>query len=179
MARRLLLLLPLFLAACQPDASGPGGDPSPAHEDAPPQDTVRTAPLTPFDAAETVFDTTEPPEVVVEIPPLPPPAPPPPRPDPAPPPPEGPVGSCDVRATEGYCFAYTGDAWTPEAARTQCDAAPEATFTAGTCPSADRTATCTFERDSAPGREIVYTYYAPYDPALAAIACPGRFERIE
>lgn len=187
MARRLLLLA-LVLAACRtdppqatPDADGPD---TTAASEAPP-DTVSTdqppsPPPTPFDAAEVVFDTIEPPEQVVQIPPRPaPPSAPTPGARPAPTPPPAASGSCDVRATEGYCFTYTGDGWTPETARDQCASAPDATFGAGTCPLQGRIATCTFERPSAPGREILYTYYAPYDPTLAELACPGTFTRIE
>ena len=178
MARRLLLLA-LALAACRSDADQ-GGPPEPALRPVPHSfDTARAVPPTPFDAAETVFDTTEPPEAVVQIPPTPPRPPAPPRPAPAPPTPRGPAGSCDVRETEGYCFAYTGDGWTPEAARAQCATAPDAAFSTGACPTADRIATCAFERESAPGRGLLYTYYAPYDPTLAALACPGTFGRIE
>ncbi len=181
MGRRLLLLA-LAVAACQSEP------PQRPPETAPPEPTAGTTrvlgpPPTPFDAAEVVFDTTEPPEIVVQIPPrpAPPSRPPSPRPVPAPSPapPRGSSGRCDVRATESYCFTYTGEAWTPESARAQCDAAPDASFASGTCPTEGRIATCTFERESAPGREIVYTYYAPYDPTLAALACPGLFARIE
>ncbi|WP_420456994.1 hypothetical protein [Rubrivirga sp.] len=180
MGRRLLLLA-LAVGACQGEPPTPAGDVSPG----PAPETTRAVrpPPTPFDAAEVVFDTTEPPETVVQIPPrpAPPPRPPLPRPAPAPSPgpPSGASGRCDVRATESYCFAYTGEAWTPESARAQCDAAPDAAFAPGACPTEGRIATCTFERESAPGRELVYTYYAPYDPALAALACPGLFARIE
>ena len=183
MARRLLLLA-LVLSACESDPSR--SDPRPTGPTAPPRVAVPEpvdAPHTPFDAAQAVFDTTEPPEQVVQIPPRPLPPPRPPRPRPTPPPspqpPRGTSGRCDVRGTESYCFAYTGEGWTPESARAQCDAAPDATFSPGTCPVEGRIATCTFERESTPGREIVYTYYAPYDPALAALACPGTFTRIE
>ena len=139
-----------------------------------------------FDPADVVFEPVpdEPPPAVVEIPPRPAPPPSPaPRLLPAPAPPPAaprPSGSCDVRASEGFCLAFTGDGWTPAAARAQCDAAPDAAFGAAACPLADRIATCTFERPSAPGREIVYTYYAPYDPALAELACSdGAFTRLD
>ena len=140
-----------------------------------------------------VFDTTEPPEAVRQIAPRPPPgtpAPPPPAPrppaprPPAPrPPARGPApagaGSCDVRPAEDYCFAYAGSAWTPEDAGAHCDAAPGASFRAGPCPTSGRIATCTFRRASDPEREIVYTTYAPADPDLARLACPGTFETVE
>ena len=199
MARRapLLLAAALALAACRADPPAPeppdARPPAEAALDPPtgvlPETTeaVRPAPAppTPFDAATVVFDTSEPPERVVRIPPRPTPTPPRPTPRPTPParPPapdtRGPSGSCDVRASEGYCFAFTGDAWTPDAARGRCAAAPSAAFDPGTCPLADRVATCAYERPSTPGREIVYTYYAPYDIALAELACPGTFTRIE
>ena len=177
--RPLLLAALIALAGCRADAPPPAAS-GPGLADA--------APPTPFDAGGAVFEPPapqEPPEAVVQIPPRPPPPPPPlpaPRLVPAPPPPppsRGTSGSCDVRASEGFCFAFTGDGWTPAAARAQCDAAPESAFGPGTCPLADRIATCAFERPSAPGREIVYTYYAPYDPALAELACPGTFTRLD
>lgn len=182
MPPRLVLLLALAVAACQSGPDRPPGPDAPTQAPPPRPDTGRrAAPPTPFDAAQAVFDTTEPPETVVEIPPLPPP--PAPEPDPRPTPPSpvprGPAGNCDVRRTEGFCFTYTGDGWTPETARAQCASAPDAAFSAGACPTTARIATCTYTRDSAPGREIVYTYYSPYDPTLAALACPGTFERIE
>ena len=189
------LALGLAAGACRSDPDPPTPDPTPSVATplaTPRADSATTAggpsaPPTPFDAATVVFDTVEPPGQVVQIPPRP--APPPPRPGPvprpprpAPPPPpstRGPSGSCDVRSTEGYCFAFTGEAWTPDAARSRCAAAPSASFDVGTCPLADRIATCAYERPTAPGREVVYTYYAPYDLALAELACPGSFTRIE
>ena len=137
-------------------------------------------PPTPFDAAPIVFDTTEPPEQVVQIPNRPTPTPPDPEPEPSPPPPPdaGPSGSCDVRASEGFCFAYTGSGWTPQSARAHCADAPNATFSGGSCPLRDRIATCTFRRPSDPSRELVYSYYEPYDLGLAELACPGTFTRV-
>jgi hypothetical protein len=127
-----------------------------------------------------VFDTTEPEAPVVHIPPRPRPAPPLPAPLRPPPAPAGGLsGSCDVRATESYCFAYTGAAWTRAAAEQHCGDAPASSFSAGACPAADRVAVCTFRRSDDPAREIVYTYYAPYDVGLAELACPGEFERVE
>ncbi|WP_412060277.1 hypothetical protein [Rubrivirga sp. IMCC45206] len=187
-----VLLLALALAAC-----GPGDRaPEPAPEAAPTAPGTPAAPLPPadvgtdgggedpaqpYDGSTVVFDPSEPPETVTQIPPRP--APPTPRPSTPPPPPApeplGPSGSCDVRSTEGYCFAFTGETWTPSAARSQCAAAPEASYAPATCPLDGRVATCTFERPSQPGREIVYTYYAPYDPRLAELACPGTFARVE
>ena len=149
---------------------------------APDTSTVDSDPPTPYDASPIVFDTTEPPEQIVQIPnrPLPPPpAPPTPTPRPPPPaPPPGPSGSCDVRASEGFCFAYTGSGWTRESATDHCDAAPNAVYGAGSCPLRGRIATCTFRRPSDPERELVYTYYEPYDLALAELACPGTFSRV-
>ena len=89
------------------------------------------------------------------------------------------AGSCDVRPAEGYCFAYTGGAWTPTAADAHCAAAPGATFRPDPCPTAGRVATCTFRRPSDPAREIVYTTYAPADLDLARLACPGVFAIVE
>ena len=181
MARVALLLAGFAFIGC---ASEPAEPPRPLHSDAPParQDPPDAASPMPFDASDVVFEPAEPPEAVVQIPPKPPPPPPPlPAPNllPPPPPSRGPSGSCDVRETEGFCFAYTGAGWTPQDARAQCAAAPDARFGPGTCPLADRIATCAFERASAPGREIVYTYYAPYDLALAELACPGTFTRLD
>ena len=139
-----------------------------------------------FERSAMVFDTTEPPPVPVVIQPRPPPPPEPaPRPAPRPPeptprPPEPAAsGSCDVQDTESFCFAYTGDGWSRQAAREHCDAAPDSRYRPATCPSENAVATCRFTRDGAPTLEIVYTYYAPYDLMLAELACPGDFERIE
>ena len=84
-----------------------------------------------------------------------------------------------MRGAEGYCLTFTGDGWTPESARGRCAEAPDAAFDAGACPVVRRIATCTYTPSSAPGRETVYTYYAPYDIALAELACPGVFERFD
>lgn len=159
----------------RPEAEGPGPE--------------RATPRTVFDAANAIFDTLEPPQRPgIEIPdPAPPRTRPQPRPaptpvpDPAPPPlpppsPAPPVaGSCDVRGTESYCFTYTGAAWSAASAEEHCDAAPDATYRGAECPAEGRIATCVFRRGEAPSREIVYTYYAPYDLGLARLACPGRF----
>ena len=83
-----------------------------------------------------------------------------------------------MRGTEGYCFAYTGDGWTPRSARAHCDGATDAAFQPGSCPLAGRIATCAYARPDVPDREIVYTYYEPFDPALAELACPGTFTRL-
>ena len=198
---RPAFLLALVLAGCT-------GDPSPSHEPAGADSAAVAAatPLpsrasrldgrsepppseapTPFDHAAVVFDTLEPLPPRVEIQPRPEP---PPRPDPAlrpvpaprPAPPEPPparaAGSCDVRTTESFCFAYTGSGWSPREARQHCGNAPESAYRSGACPEADAIATCRFFRDDAPAQEIVYTYYAPYALALAELACPGDFERI-
>lgn len=169
----LLLALALGVAGCR-------GEPP-----EPPAPPMQSEPATPFDAAPLVFDTTEPPEQTVQIPPRPAPRPPeptrtPPLPEPTPPapPPAGVSGSCDVRATEGFCFAYTGPGWTAAEAEDHCDAAPDAAFGPAACPLDDRVATCVYRRPSAPGREIVYTYYAPFDLTLAELACPGTFTRV-
>lgn len=201
--RRSCLLLALGLAACSDASAPPAPAPSAAVPDtaatAPPRaDTVGTArpersppqPLrsdapTPFDRAAMVFDTLEPQAPRVAIQPRPDPAPPAapsptPRPDPLPPPPPAQApGSCDVRSTESFCFAYTGGGWTDRDARGHCGAAPDSGYRKAGCPEADAIATCRFVRDDAPDREILYTYYAPYALALAELACPGDFERIE
>ncbi|MEM6326815.1 MAG: hypothetical protein AAF791_06800 [Bacteroidota bacterium] len=154
--------------------------------DAPPAEPGTTAP-TVFDAANAVFDTLEPPprssieirEPVEPDPRQPPPPAPEPVPDPAPLPPPSPAppvaGSCDVRGTENYCFTYTGAAWSASSAEEHCAAAPDAAYEPAECPEDGRIATCVFRRGETPSREIVYTYYEPYDLALARIACPGRF----
>ena len=188
---------PVLVAAVALLAAGCGGERAPEPEHAAPPAGERVV----------VFDTTEPPEVVVRIP-DPAEAAPPRGPDPSPEPPErdrpdrarpdrprperarperppaappgrGPSGSCDVRATEGYCFAYTGAGWSPRSARANCAGAPGATFDPGACPLGDRVATCAFRRPSEPDREILYTYYAPADLVLAELACPGTFTPVE
>ncbi len=90
-----------------------------------------------------------------------------------------PTARCDVRPAEGYCFAYTGPAWTPATAAANCASAPGATFRATACPTSGRIATCTFRRPSDPDRELVYTTYAPANLDLARLACPGTFEPVE
>lgn len=160
-------------------------EPSPVVEGVP---TEVPEPPTVFDAAEAIFDTLEPPpRPGIEIPEVtaPTPRPPPPRPsttplpapEPLPPPlPPPPVaGSCDVTATESYCFTYTGAAWSAPSAEEHCATAPDATFSLGECPTEGRIGTCVFRRGETPSREIIYTYYEPYDLGLARIACPGRF----
>ena len=142
----------------------------------------------PFERSAMVFDTMEPPPRPVQIRPRPQPAPPaptPPRPEPGPPepaprPPEPAVssGSCDVRETESFCFAYTGAGWSRRAATQHCGDAPDSAYRPAACPAEDAIATCRFTRDGAPTLEIVYTYYAPYDLMLAQLACPGEFERV-
>ena len=178
-----LVLLAALAAGCRTDPP----EPPPAAPAAPAPasaDTVRETspedapPPTPFDAAPIVFDTIEPPERVVQIPPRPQPSRPPPTPPRPAPTHARPAGSCDVRETESFCFAYTGTGWTPAAAQTHCAAAPASAFGAGTCPTEGRIATCTFRRPSEPTRELVYTYYEPYDVGLAELACPGEFTRV-
>lgn len=83
-----------------------------------------------------------------------------------------------MRGTESFCFAYTGSGWTPQTARAHCDAAPATAFAPGTCPLVGRIATCAFARPDAPDREVVYTYYEPFDVDLAELACPGTFTRL-
>ena len=154
-----------------PERPAPEAD-APRGADAP--DEAETV----FDGAEVVFDTLEPePRPPVEIPE---PAPPPPRPQPAPrpappPPPPGPpvAGSCDVRETEGFCFAYTGTGWDLAEAEGGCAEAPSSTFAPEACPQEGRIGTCVFTRDDGTDRRIVYTYYAPYDLDLARLACIG------
>ncbi len=164
-------LIACGLAGCGPASETP--EPPSLVEARPP---VAVPPLVPtqpqtdtFEAPAVVFDTIEPP------PPRPP-TPPPDDPGEAPPPSTGPSGSCDVRASEAFCFDYEGTGWTPRLARDHCGRAPGARFGAGACPDADRIATCTFERPDAPGQTLVYAYYAPYPVDLARLACPGAFE---
>lgn len=125
-----------------------------------------------FDAAPTVIDSIEPAGPTVVLPQ----SPPEPIEPPAPPEPEPRVaGRCDVRDTEQFCFTYTGSGWTPADARAHCANAPESDFSNDRCPLSERIATCVFNPGGDSVREITYTYYAPYDPALAEIACPGEF----
>lgn len=178
---RLASVLLLLVAGCGSDPAPRSAPNEPLAADA--DDSAR--PPTPFSGAPAVFDTTEPPEQVVQIVPRPEP-PPAARPDPTPPAPRpppppasgGPSGSCDVRGSEGFCFTYTGAGWSPRDARANCAEAPGADFSPGTCPTEGRIATCAFRRPSAPDREIVYTYYEPFDPVLAELACPGTFTRL-
>ncbi|MEL6616226.1 MAG: hypothetical protein AAFQ43_10835, partial [Bacteroidota bacterium] len=195
----LLALLLLPLAGCAertdagPDAPAGTADALDAPRVAPEADDLPDRPeaQTVFDAAEAVFDTLEPPQrQTIEIAEAPQPTPPPrptptPVPDPIPEPlpplaPVAPVaGSCDVRESESYCFTYTGATWSAAAAEQNCSEAPEATFRPAECPSEGRIATCVYRRGEAPAREIVYTYYEPYDLGLARIACPGRFTEVD
>ena len=197
------LLLPP-LAGCGREAT-PGASPEASRErdrnaSSPPEADPFDPPLaegrlrpqaeTVFDAAEAVFDTLEPryrPGIEIPVAPRPRPRPrptPPPIPEPGPPslPPPSPsppvAGSCDVRSTEGFCFTYTGATWDRQTAENHCAAAPNSSFQAGECPAERRIATCVFRRGEAPARQIVYTYYEPYDLDLARIACPGRFTEI-
>lgn len=82
-----------------------------------------------------------------------------------------------MRPAEPFCFTYTGTGWTAGEAEGHCDEAPSSSFHPGACPTAGRIGTCTFRRPSDPTREIVYTYYEPYEVGLAELACPGTFER--
>lgn len=180
MGRLPLVLLAASTLAGAVLAAGCGGESPPPRPAAPAEADRPTRPDSP---PPIVFDTTEPPEVVVQIPgpsepapaPRPEPRPEPPRPQPPTPPGGGPSGSCDVRETEGYCFAYTGAGWTPGAAEANCGRAPASAYGPGACPLADRIATCAFRRPSEPDREILYTYYAPADLMMAELACPGTF----
>ena len=185
MPMRRPLSFAVVLAACA-CSCGPSSEPPDASLDAPPARPAvserRSAPVRPlearpsrpqtddFDARPVEFDTIEPPPVA---PPAPPPD------EPPPPTASGVSGSCDVRATENFCFAYTGPGWTPSQARAHCGRAPAARFDGGVCPAADRIATCAFERPDAAGQTLVYTYYAPYPVELARLACPGTFEEVQ
>ena len=209
----LALLLATCTAACGRDAASPRATEAPRTVVAPPEARParpvpprRPAATRPTDPAPIVFDTVAPPEAPrAEAPPPPrtaptrplaatrPPVRPPVRPSAGPEPrtsppratPAAPAGSCDVRPAESYCFAYTGPAWTVEAASVNCVGAPGATFRTATCPTAGRIATCTFRRPSEPDRELVYTTYAPANGDLksaldlARLACPGTFEAVE
>ena len=199
------LLLALALAACgAPEQNAPAPS-NPA--DAASPDIANDEPIrldgtrdddpvpTVFDRAQIVFDSIEPPPAPpVQIPdPRPPPRPRPapprerpvPVPIPAPPPlpapsPAPPVaGSCDVRESAGYCFSYTGAAWTARGAETHCAEAPASSFLGAECPVQGRAATCVFRRSGDSSREIVYTYYTPTDLAVAELACPGQFTVID
>ena len=176
-ARLLLALLVASscpLASCGRDAET---RPSPPRE-APVASPAPLASAPDVRPAPIVFDTTEPAPPSVEIPVRPPPPAPRPAPPPAPPPPTTAPGSCDVRETESFCFAYTGAGWTVDDAEAQCREAPSSRYLTGACPTAGRIATCTFRRPSDPTLEVVYTYYAPHDLGLAEVACPGEFERV-
>ena len=176
------LLLPVLLAAaCALSACGRDAETRPIapRERAASPPVARGADLeSPPRPDPIVFDTTEPRPPAVEIPVRPPP----PAPLPVPTPPPAPLaaapGSCDVRQTESFCFAYTGAGWTAEDAEAQCAEAPSSRYLARSCPTDGQIATCIFRRPSAPTLEVVYTYYAPYDLGLAEVACPGEFERV-
>lgn len=89
--------------------------------------------------------------------------------------PENVAGSCDVRSTEQFCFTYTGENWSPTSAEEHCNRAPDSEFRTQGCPIEQRIATCIFHRDDNPEEEIAYTYYEPFDPVMAEVACPGEF----
>jgi hypothetical protein len=94
---------------------------------------------------------------------------------PAPVPLAGFVGSCDVRATESLCFAFTGPGWTAEAAQAECSRAEGGVFQSAGCPTDARVGECAYRPDGDAAREIVSTFYAPMDPLIAEAVCRGTF----
>ncbi|NNF57951.1 MAG: hypothetical protein HKN04_06885 [Rhodothermaceae bacterium] len=85
------------------------------------------------------------------------------------------AGSCDLRASEMMCYAFTGSGWTLEAGQTECAAG---TFEAQACPTADRIGECVYQPGGDAAREITYTFYAPMDPLIAEGVCRGTFRRL-
>ena len=159
----LFLLAMLVLAACrtdEPTAEQPASGTPPSTESVSPD---------PGALAESPGDPTGPPT----------------RPDtgPSADPEDGPVeipsagfaGSCDLRASETMCYAFTGAGWTTEAGRTECAAG---TFQTQACPTADRIGECVYQPGGDAAREITYTFYAPMDPLIAEGVCRGTFRRL-
>jgi hypothetical protein len=97
---------------------------------------------------------------------------------PAPVPLGGLVGSCDVRAAEGLCFAFTGPGWTAAAAQAECARAGGGVFQSALCPTDDRVGECVYRPDGDAAREIVSTFYAPMDPLVAEAVCRGTFRAL-
>ena len=94
---------------------------------------------------------------------------------PPPVPVRGAVGSCDLRATEGVCYAFTGLGWTTEAAQSECSMAPGGVFQSARCPTAERIGECVYRPGEDAARELVYTFYTPVDPLIAEGVCRGTF----
>ena len=139
------LILPLLLlVACSPDAP-------PDAPDTPPADSTLFDPVVPPDSG-VVTDTTS----------------------------TGPMasegtrpGSCDLRASEHLCYAFTGLSWTPESAETECSGAIGGTYGPATCPTAERIGECVYQPGGDAEREVTYTFYAPTEPFLAEARCNG------
>lgn len=85
------------------------------------------------------------------------------------------AGSCDVRAVEPVCFAFTGPGWTAAAAQAECAGAASGVFQSAACPTADRIGECVYRPGGDAARELVHTFYAPMDPLIAEAVCRGTF----
>lgn len=86
--------------------------------------------------------------------------------------------ACDVRASFGFCYEFTGSAWTDMEAENACLSAPEAVFLADGCPQQDRVATCTLVPEEDPGKDQLYVYYEGADLATARDGCAGTFQKV-
>jgi hypothetical protein len=95
-------------------------------------------------------------------------------------PPEEPVpvrvaaGSCDVRAVEPVCFAFSGPGWTPPAAQAEC-ANAGGVYQSAVCPTEERVGECVHRPDGDVAREVVHTFYRPMEPLIAEAVCEGTF----
>ena len=159
----LLLLALLTLAACRPDepaAEQPNADTPPTQESFNTDTEDPTDPLP--DSTDVPLLPDEEPLTDTEVAPVDTPT-------------ETVAGSCDLRASETMCYAFTGSGWTAEAGRTECAAG---TYQAQACPTADRIGECIYQPGGDAAREITYTFYAPMDPLIAEGVCRGTFRRL-
>lgn len=168
MRTRLLLLAALLPLGCAEEADPPpGGRPDPPGAMPPP---VEPDNLEAEDADEALLEETLDDEATL-FPPT----------DDAPPDPVpilAATGSCDARAVEPLCFAFTGTGWTLASAQAECAASEAGVFLSSPCPTDGRIGECVHRPEGDAAREIVYSFYAPMDPLIAEAVCPGTFRAL-